>query len=967
LNDRFVSESDLVAKYLLPKLKDASVSLGQGLLVDFHVNEQVDGIADLTVGRGGKRLLVIEAKFKKKVGRIERDIEPRDPDVIGQAVGYAAKGGFSYYATCNAKRLVLFQLRPGVKAYESEIGAFEYERHSDWGEQVLKTILGVVPARLKPLDDTLVDMLHEAVADLHPELVESLKTALQDKNYKDRFIEWLESQGIEYSERALRIIGEQAAYLQINKLLFYQVIRAIYPEKLDPLKLGEEEDVAQTLKSFFEDALSIDYQPIYESDILGEIPLTKRAGERIRTLVDTLNEFDFSGMETDFVGRMYEKLISPVERKRLGQFYTPPTIVELIVKLTITDPDAKVLDPGCGSGGFLVGAYHQLRRLNGIPQRVDGPLGERFHQQLLDQLYGVDINQFPAHLSVINLAVQNPRARVRKINVLPKDFFDLKPGQAVLSGFAGLTVAGETTSLTFPPAFDVLAANPPYIRQESVGTREKQKIKALIEGEYRSVSLGAAAKKEERTISIDKQSDIYIYFYMHGLAFLKNGGRLGFISSNKWLEVQYGEPFQQFILGNCKILYIIEFDKAVFPDAEVNSQVTILEKLQGASNCDARKENPVKFVHINRPMEIGKLLERIQSEQKTEDEELRISTVLQGELSPGKWSAYLRAPPVYYDLRRHPKLKRFEQVAEIIYGLKTGYDPYFILDADKIKEWEIERRYLKPCAPPGKALKGYVIEPKDIRQHFLIVHENKHKLRETNALKYIEFGEKSEAAASKRRKEPVKLPEVETIKGRDLWYELPELPVPSILFPMWFRYQYRPLLNNAKAYATDFYNYIVVDDDKKEVLAALLHSTLTQFLLELVGRQYSGMLHTKVYELKQLPILDPAEISATQTKRLKKLFLELNDAAVRRAEAREKLAQARGRSEQERGLFEKEARENFDLSKREVAAAVSRIDEVVYDILGITRRQQSEIAKGLKQLRELRKLTTRGLNVKEKE
>ena len=155
------------------------------------------------------------------------------------------------------------------------------------------------------------------------------------------------------------------------------------------------------------------------------------------------------------------------------------------------------------------------------------------------------------------------------------------------------------------------------------------------------------------------------------------------------------------------------------------------------------------------------------------------------------------------------------------------------------------------------------------------------------------------------------------------------------------------------------------DDDEKEVLAALLHSTLTQLLLELVGRQYSGMLHTKVYELKQLPILDPAEISSTQTKKLKKLFLELNDAAVRRAEAREKLAQARGRSEQERGLFEKEARENFDLSKREVAAAVSRIDEVVYEILGVTRREQSEIAKGLKQLRELRKLTTRGLNVKE--
>lgn len=73
--------------------------------------------------RAEKKFSFVEAKFKKKSGKIEREIEPRDPVVIKQAVGYAANGGFPYYATCNATRLVLFQMRPGSTPYESEIGS----------------------------------------------------------------------------------------------------------------------------------------------------------------------------------------------------------------------------------------------------------------------------------------------------------------------------------------------------------------------------------------------------------------------------------------------------------------------------------------------------------------------------------------------------------------------------------------------------------------------------------------------------------------------------------------------------------------------------------------------------------------------------------------------------------------------------------------------------------------------------
>jgi type I restriction-modification system DNA methylase subunit len=362
----YMSERDFVANFLLPKFRAASSDLGVGDVVVFHVDARVDGgIADLYADRAGKRLFVLEAKFRKKAGVVERDIEPRDPEVVRQAVGYAVNGGFPYYMTCNTRRVILFQLQPGKKPLESEVASFDFDKNPDWAERVLRITLGQEAVKLKPLDDTLVDTLREAFEDLYPEFLSSLKKMLRDKGFKERYEKWLESQGLSYGDDTNRLIAAQSAYLQLNKLLFYQVIRTIYPD-LKPLEVGEDEDVQEALQRLYERVKHIDYEPVYGSDIISEVFLTARAKERFRTLIDTLKEFDFSSMGSDFLGRVYEKLIPPPERKRLGQFYTPPDVAELIVSLTVRSGDDVVLDPGCGSGTFLVKAYRRLAELKGL-------------------------------------------------------------------------------------------------------------------------------------------------------------------------------------------------------------------------------------------------------------------------------------------------------------------------------------------------------------------------------------------------------------------------------------------------------------------------------------------------------------------------------------------------------------------------------------------------------------------------
>lgn len=954
---QYASERDMVAQYLLPKVKEASRVLGYGDSIDLFMEKKINGTPDLSLYKGGKGLFLIEAKFKK-AGKREVDIEPRDPEVIGQAVGYAVNGGFKFYATCNARRLVLYQLVAGKKPHESEIASFEYEKSPNWAEDCLKYVLELIEVRLKEIDDTLVDTLHEAFEDLYPDFLLSLKEKLKDSKFKKRYTKWLESQGIEATDETNRSIASQTTYLQINKLLFYQVIRQIYPDRLPKLEIKEDEDVSDALTKFYEEVKRIDYQPIYESDLISEIPFTLRAKERLRTLLDTLNEFDFSTMQSDFLGRVYEKLIPPMERKRLGQFYTPPQIVDFIINLTLKGKDDIVLDPACGSGTFLVRTYHKLRELNGVPRNIEGGLGETFHKELLSRIYGIDINQFPSHLSVINLAIQNPKAKVDKINIIVNDFFNIQAGQATLFGFQSMDAEGKTLEVDVPPSFDCVLANPPYIRQELLGEDEKKIIKEMIESEYKDkVFISKPSKVPRNAIILDKQSDIYIYFYIHGIKLLKEKGRLGFISSNKWLEVGYGEPFQQFLLDHCKILYVVEFDRAIFPDAEVNTSVMILEK---ESNEESRQNNSVKFIRFRQKIPIDSMLKVVQeTKESIEDKQVRVNVIKQANLQVGKWNAYLRATPVFQKIVTNSKVKPLGELAEVFRGAVTGFNDYFILTREKAREWGIERRYLKLCASSPRKIKGLTIDEDELDEYFFMVNELKPKLKGTNALKYIEYGEKLEVdviRGSQRGKR--RLPELETLSSRQLWYAIPQLKEAPILFQYLIDEKAKAFWNKVKAHAPNIIHYVIPKNEVHALpLLTFFNSSVCALMVELYGRSYGGgVLKIEVYELKDLPTLDVSELSEGERKMLGKQFEVLADAIDARVKIEEELENVKSKSKKDKGLFEGELEDKlYDELKKEQQAQ-RELDEAVYDILGLTKSERKQVEEGLRELQELRRM-----------
>jgi uncharacterized caspase-like protein len=73
----------------------------------------------------------------------------------------------------------------------------------------------------------------------------------------------------------------------------------------------------------------------------------------VNSILEGLERYDLTKLNEDIFKELYQQLVDPVEHRRLGEFYTPEWLAEMMVKEVISEPNSRVLDPTCGSGTFL--------------------------------------------------------------------------------------------------------------------------------------------------------------------------------------------------------------------------------------------------------------------------------------------------------------------------------------------------------------------------------------------------------------------------------------------------------------------------------------------------------------------------------------------------------------------------------------------------------------------------------------
>jgi len=320
-----------------------------------------------------------------------------------------------------------------------------------------------------------------------------------------------------------------------------------------------------------------------------------------------LNRFRLDSIERDVWKDVYQEYLPAKERAKLGGFYTPDEVVNLILDLVGYLPQSPIcgctlLDPACGSGTFVVEAGNRLRahlesdcechrEISSV--REPRKRAKLILQKMISNLYALDIHPFACFLTEMNFVLStvdllmNARQldlafRIEELNVGCDD--SLRPAerhihQLKLSQFAStnsraqLLIRDRRKAKAIKEAsFDLVVGNPPW--------------SGVLRGEL-SPLFDEATKQLYKTlyVSATDKYDLYVLFVERGIRWLNRNGRLGLITQNRFARRRYGRGLRSLIKEKSgSLLYCIDMartGKVVFPGQTNYPWITVLQMNRG--------------------------------------------------------------------------------------------------------------------------------------------------------------------------------------------------------------------------------------------------------------------------------------------------------------------------------------------------------------------------------------------------
>jgi len=371
--------------------------------------------------------------------------------------------------------------------------------------------------------------------------------------------------------------------------------------------------------------------------------------EVIRDLQPENSPYNFAVLPVEILGTIYERFLGrvvratdsrvkiedkPEVRKAGGVYYTPQYIVNYIVENTLgellavckTPADVaklKILDPACGSGSFLLGAYSALIRWHEDYYSDKARLtkqdreaayyesngGERLRrvrltaklkrQILLNNIFGVDIDAQAVEVTRFSLSLKaledtrrdelREEVNLFKQTVLPDLRHNIKHGNSLIGPdyFAGQMFAKPDELLSVRPfdwahefpaimtagGFDALIGNPPYLNVDDTWGKGDSRLAAL--------------KASYPHIYNDK-TDILFYFMGKATELCK--GRVGFIVSRAFLEAYKADKLRQHLVAHSAITQIIDFrNHSVFSGVGITTCIILFQPGQPPTSVEVYK------------------------------------------------------------------------------------------------------------------------------------------------------------------------------------------------------------------------------------------------------------------------------------------------------------------------------------------------------------------------------------------
>lgn len=367
--------------------------------------------------------------------------------------------------------------------------------------------------------------------------------------------------------------------------------------------------------------------------------------------VKIINDMHIKEQNQDAQGDMYEYLLSELQTAgKNGQFRTPRHIIKMMVELVKPKYDDLILDPACGTAGFLVNAYEYILKKNTSPNLLKkDEEGNEYNfkadklnskqKQILDEesLYGFDIDQTMTRIALMNLIMHG----ISKPNLEQKNTLSKRYNQ-------------DNT-------YDLILANPPF--------------KGSIDESESSDNLTIKSKKTEL---------LFLELMYNSLV---NGGRCAVIVPDGVLfgNSKAHKLIRKMLLEDCRLDAIVSMPSGVFkPYAGVSTAVLFFTKgeptkkvwfydmeVDGFSLDDKRNPQPDKNDIPNIIESFEKRKEESNEDRKAKHFFVPIEEIIENDydLSINKYKE-IEYEEVVYEKPSAIKKKILELEEDIIKGLK---------------------------------------------------------------------------------------------------------------------------------------------------------------------------------------------------------------------------------------------------------------------------------------------------------
>jgi len=362
-------------------------------------------------------------------------------------------------------------------------------------------------------------------------------------------------------------MSKDAAFWQFLYLIFCKMYDERQPSErrrfwAGPTEQFEESgrrEIKKRVASLFEDVKK-QYKAIFTGK--EEISLSDRA---LSFMVSELAKYDFGRTDVDAKGAAYQEIVGTNLRGDRGQYFTPRGAIKLMVQMLDPKPDERVLDPACGTGGFLVAtiahilAKYKSEMPSGGEETADSLVAGNYVREFVDaNLYGADFDPALVRATTMNLMM----AAGSKGNVFHIDSLTYPAGH-----LEGLKEATEKVPLG---SIDVLMTNPPFGSDIPI-------TDPAILGKYE-----LARKPPKRDGS--GQADGYqsavapeVLFIQRGIEWLRPGGRMGIVLPDGILGNPGDEHIRRWILRHCWVLASVDLPVETFiVEANVNILTSLL-------------------------------------------------------------------------------------------------------------------------------------------------------------------------------------------------------------------------------------------------------------------------------------------------------------------------------------------------------------------------------------------------------